>query len=181
MKTLNTPTIYLSVATVADNRCVDSGNVGYNETPNQTEPVENALKLNALARHNVGIKMIETVKPTLDTAGNVGDSANHHASSDAQPITIETHDGSLTVQNDENLLDALLAGGYEVEYQCRSGYCGSCRVTKITGDVTYDETPLAHLNGDEILPCCCRAKSHLKLQVEKRQTDSERQGRLFDD
>lgn len=95
-------------------------------------------------------------------------------------IHIETEDSDFTLQADENLLDALIRTGHDIDYQCRSGYCGSCRTKKISGDVVYDDYPLAHLNDDEILPCYCRATSSLKLAVARRHSDDDRQGELFD-
>lgn len=41
----------------------------------------------------------------------------------------------------ETLLDGLERTGHEVEYQCRSGYCGMCRLTLLDGSVTYAEPP----------------------------------------
>lgn len=104
-----------------------------------------------------------------------------HNSMQAVGITVETHDASFQLQSNESLLDALIRTGHDVDYQCRSGYCGSCRTKKISGEVEYDEYPLAHLNDDEILPCYCRAKSALKLDICRRYEDDERQGELFDE
>lgn len=94
-------------------------------------------------------------------------------------LTIETNNSSFELSGDDNLLDALIASGHPIEYQCRGGYCGSCRVTVIHGDVDYDDFPLAHLNSDEILPCCCRVTEPLKLDV-WRPSDDDNQGELFE-
>ncbi|WP_242554300.1 class I ribonucleotide reductase maintenance protein YfaE [Neisseria meningitidis] len=53
--------------------------------------------------------------------------------------------------------------GHMVEYQCRSGYCGSCRVKILEGSVTYRKPPLAFLGRDEILPCCCYVEGDVRL------------------
>ncbi len=96
-------------------------------------------------------------------------------------VMIETCDASLIVSEDDNLLDVLLASGHEIDYQCRGGYCGSCRVKVSSGSVEYDDFPLAHIGSDEILPCCCRAATEsLKLEVSLRQADCPQQGDLFD-
>ena len=68
-------------------------------------------------------------------------------------------------QSQESLLDALERTGHHVEYQCRSGYCGSCRVELKAGSVDYEKPPLAFLKNDEILPCCCRVLEPLKINV----------------
>ena len=39
---------------------------------------------------------------------------------------ITTHSTRFTLQEGETLLEALERTGHVIEYQCRSGYCGSC-------------------------------------------------------
>lgn len=68
---------------------------------------------------------------------------------------VETRTKRFQLQAGESLLEGLERIGLQVEYQCRSGYCGACRTRLIAGQVRYRFTPLAHLNADEILPCCC--------------------------
>ncbi|MGQ2964883.1 class I ribonucleotide reductase maintenance protein YfaE [Methylophilus sp.] len=68
----------------------------------------------------------------------------------------------------ETLLEGLERTGHEVEYQCRSGYCGGCRVRLLAGEVEYLEQPLAFIGADEILPCCCIPKSDIRIDCELR-------------
>ena len=56
---------------------------------------------------------------------------------------ITTRDKSFVLQAGETLLEALERTGHEVEYQCRSGYCGACRLTLLSGNVSYHKPPLA--------------------------------------
>ena len=63
-----------------------------------------------------------------------------------------------------NLLTALEAHNVCVEFQCREGYCGSCRMRLLKGEVDYAETPLAFIQQGEILPCCCRAKGEIEIE-----------------
>ena len=58
-------------------------------------------------------------------------------------MRITTHDYSFELKEGESLLDALARTGHEVEYQCRAGYCGSCRVKLLSGSVDYADLPLA--------------------------------------
>lgn len=74
----------------------------------------------------------------------------------------------LSIQDNENLLDFLEKKGYAVSYQCRSGYCGACRITKLSGEVSYEKTPLAYIGASEILPCCCQVKTTLVLDIDKK-------------
>jgi len=69
-------------------------------------------------------------------------------------------------QHAHTLLDSLEAQNVEVHYQCREGYCGSCRVQLLEGEVHYNEEPMAWVNDDEILPCCCIPKSDLKIKID---------------
>lgn len=64
-----------------------------------------------------------------------------------------------------NLLTALEAHNVCVEFQCREGYCGSCRMRLLKGEVAYAETPLAFIQQGEILPCCCRAKGEIEIEL----------------
>lgn len=64
-----------------------------------------------------------------------------------------------------NLLESLEAQDVHIPYQCREGYCGSCRTDLVEGKVAYLEEPMAWLNEGEILPCCCVPKSAVKLKL----------------
>ena len=77
-----------------------------------------------------------------------------------------TWDGSFELLDGETLLDGLERQGYDVEYQCRAGYCGSCRTPLLDGEVEYLIEPLAYINPDEVLPCCCRPAPEARVDVE---------------
>lgn len=68
-------------------------------------------------------------------------------------------------QHAHTLLESLEAQGIEPQYQCREGYCGSCRVQLLDGEVYYYEEPMAWVNNNEILTCCCIPKSDLKIKL----------------
>ena len=72
---------------------------------------------------------------------------------------------SLEFNNETSLLDHLEHNHIHHEYQCRSGYCGSCRVKIKKGKVSYAEAPLAFIQPDEILLCCCRVESDIELEL----------------
>ena len=73
---------------------------------------------------------------------------------------------SVSFQHATTLLDSLEAQNVTVHYQCREGYCGSCRVQLLDGEVHYNEEPMAWINDDEILPCCCIPKTDLKIKID---------------
>ncbi|RJY13007.1 2Fe-2S ferredoxin-like protein [Parashewanella spongiae] len=63
------------------------------------------------------------------------------------------------------LLDALEQKEVEIFSECRSGFCGSCKTKMISGSVTYVQEPLAALEEDECLPCCCVPVTDLDLEL----------------
>ncbi|MFH0261607.1 class I ribonucleotide reductase maintenance protein YfaE [Vibrio barjaei] len=71
------------------------------------------------------------------------------------------------------VLETMEQAGLEPEYNCRDGHCGSCRCTLVSGEVEYVGFAMAYTQGNEILPCICRAKTDIELdniahQVKKR-------------
>ena len=64
-----------------------------------------------------------------------------------------------------NLLEALESQKVKVDYQCREGYCGSCQVQLIEGEVEYNLDPIAFVPEGRILPCCCYAKTDLTIEI----------------
>ncbi|KGQ71334.1 (2Fe-2S)-binding protein [Chelonobacter oris] len=79
-------------------------------------------------------------------------------------ITLPQQQCVIEHDNRTSLLETLENNGIFHEYQCRSGYCGSCRVKLRQGKVSYTELPLAFLQQDEILLCCCRVESDLEIE-----------------
>lgn len=69
------------------------------------------------------------------------------------------------LHDEESLLDGLIRTGHHVEYQCREGYCGSCRMRCLSSShqIDYPISPLAVLDADEILPCCCRVQGVISI------------------
>lgn len=72
---------------------------------------------------------------------------------------------SVSFQHAKTLLESLEAQDIPVHYQCREGYCGSCRTQLLSGEVHYTEEPMAWINDDEILPCCCIPKTAIKIKL----------------
>ncbi|QEY26434.1 class I ribonucleotide reductase maintenance protein YfaE [Neisseria zalophi] len=89
---------------------------------------------------------------------------------------ITTRHKTFELQENETLLEGLERTGHEVEYQCRSGYCGSCRVKLLSGKVSYQEFPLAFIGPNEILPCCCTVTEPIEVDSIVRMAEPD----LFD-
>ncbi len=64
-----------------------------------------------------------------------------------------------------SLLENLERNGFYPEYQCRTGFCGSCRIKIQKGKVTYPSSPLAFIQKDEILTCCCKVEEDLEIEL----------------
>lgn len=80
----------------------------------------------------------------------------HHDSDQPQTVSF---------QHANTLLESLEAQDVPVHYQCREGYCGSCRTQLLEGEVHYTEEPMAWINDDEILPCCCIPKTAIRIKL----------------
>lgn len=81
-------------------------------------------------------------------------------------ITLRTSGTQLECEEPhDSLLAALEAHRIVVEYQCREGYCGSCRTRLLNGKVSYATRPLAFIQQDEILPCCCKAQGDIEIEL----------------
>ncbi|SFU41589.1 class I ribonucleotide reductase maintenance protein YfaE [Xenorhabdus koppenhoeferi] len=65
----------------------------------------------------------------------------------------------------EALEEALEQERMQIEYQCRQGYCGSCRVRLVKGKVGYPCKPLAFVNEGEILPCSCHPLTDIEIKL----------------
>lgn len=73
--------------------------------------------------------------------------------------------GSVTASTDKTLLESIERQNIDVHYHCREGFCGACRTKLLRGSVTYTTDPLAFIDDDEILPCCCIPRSPLKIDI----------------
>lgn len=66
-----------------------------------------------------------------------------------------------------SLLFILELNNIIIEYQCRSGYCGICRVKLIKGNVLYSiKQPMAALlTKKDIFPCCCEPNGNITIKI----------------
>ena len=81
-------------------------------------------------------------------------------------VTLRITGTQLLCQDEHpSLLAALESHNVAVEYQCREGYCGSCRTRLVAGQVDWIAEPLAFIQPGEILPCCCRAKGDIEIEM----------------
>ncbi|WP_035386895.1 2Fe-2S iron-sulfur cluster-binding protein [Ferrimonas senticii] len=77
--------------------------------------------------------------------------------------TVTLPDGKQhTHQEGVPLLKLLKENGLYSE--CQQGFCGACRTKVISGTVRYLAEPMARLQHNEILPCCCTPTSKLTVE-----------------
>ncbi len=71
------------------------------------------------------------------------------------------------LHEDESLLDGLLRTGHDVNFQCKEGYCGSCRLKLISQSepVTYPKIPIAMIEENEILSCYCQVQGVIEVDI----------------
>ncbi|SEO81218.1 Cytochrome P450 [Salinihabitans flavidus] len=70
-------------------------------------------------------------------------------------------DLTLTVRNDQTLLDALTAAGVDVPCDCNEGLCGTCEVGVLDGEVDHRDKVLSRAErgaNDRMMACSSRAK-----------------------
>ena len=67
--------------------------------------------------------------------------------------------------SDVVLLDVLEAKGIPTNVHCRDGYCGCCRTKLVSGVVEYIADKIGYTREGEILPCICKAKTDLVLEI----------------
>ncbi|MCL6416787.1 class I ribonucleotide reductase maintenance protein YfaE [Aestuariirhabdus sp. Z084] len=83
---------------------------------------------------------------------------------------VKVMDGfSFMPREGQSLLEALESERIEIDYQCRQGFCGACQVDLLSGDVAYDQEPVAFVPPGRILPCCCRAQSDITIEIPESQ------------
>lgn len=81
-------------------------------------------------------------------------------------IKVVSHQQDCQYSAGDTLLESLESAKINVQYHCREGYCGACRTKLIEGEIEYTTAPLAFVDDDEILPCCCHPTTNLKINIE---------------
>ncbi|RIY34411.1 hypothetical protein CKF54_00700 [Psittacicella hinzii] len=80
-------------------------------------------------------------------------------------ITLVRSGISFTFDNSTSLLQAIEQQAIQPEYGCRTGFCGHCRATVLSGKWHYHELPLAFTRSEQILLCCAVVDSDLDLDL----------------
>ena len=84
----------------------------------------------------------------------------------SEEITISLNGNLFTGNTKDPLLQQVEAAGLNINYSCRSGLCGACRVTLESGDVDQEESPALNQNLKDagmILACCSVPKTDIEV------------------
>lgn len=70
------------------------------------------------------------------------------------------------LNNNKTVLANILEQTDRMEYGCKEGYCGLCRLKfKNKNDFSYFEEPLACISDNEFLPCITKANNTFKINL----------------
>jgi cytochrome P450/ferredoxin-NADP reductase len=83
---------------------------------------------------------------------------------------VELKDSGFTVNvaSNETMLDALLASGVDISFDCCEGLCGSCEVEVTDGDIDHRDMVLTRSERAEnsrMMACCSRSQSGGKIKL----------------
>jgi len=84
---------------------------------------------------------------------------------DKKPKICVNADTWFAYNGEDNLLIALEKQNIDVHFHCREGFCGACRTKLIKGNVNYVIDPLAFIDDDEVLVCCCVPTGDIELKT----------------
>lgn len=71
----------------------------------------------------------------------------------------------IPVRHKENtVLENILLDKNEIRFQCKNGFCGSCRCKLISGEICYQKSKIGNTQPDEILICIAKALDDLVLE-----------------
>lgn len=86
-------------------------------------------------------------------------------------IKVEFRDSGKTVEWDDrfsNILELAQEAGVEIETDCEQGFCGTCKVKLLSGEVDMeadDGLDAADLEQNMILPCVAIPRTDLVLKI----------------
>ncbi len=83
-------------------------------------------------------------------------------------IKFKQQNKEVTYGEDDTVLDVAENADIEIEYSCRAGNCGTCKVLKLEGEVEMDESggiTSDEIAGGYILACTAKPKGRLVVDV----------------
>jgi ferredoxin len=98
-----------------------------------------------------------------------GDAPSANAPSepaDAQ-VTFQASGKTAPLPTEQTVLEAAEGAGVEIDYSCRAGTCGACKVKKLKGEVAMEvDDALDEAEKAEGIVLACQAKSKNDLTID---------------
>ncbi|MEC6796458.1 hybrid-cluster NAD(P)-dependent oxidoreductase [Photobacterium sp. S4TG1] len=83
-----------------------------------------------------------------------------------QALTLNINGYIFSGNNQQTLLEQAETAGLVLDYSCRAGFCGACKVTLTSGQVEQPDVPALlpqERQQGKILACCCVPKTDIKI------------------
>ena len=103
------------------------------------------------------------IKPSSETI-----SPSHQYSGQSSSLTFTKADKSVSCEASETILDVAAKNGLWVASACRMGFCGSCKVQKVSGSVAMTHSGgITDIEIEQglILACCSYAQDDVVLEL----------------
>lgn len=94
--------------------------------------------------------------------------ARQDATTSTQPLEIQFSKSGRTLQwsgKEDNLLEFAEQHGIDIDSGCRSGSCGACATTLVSGTVAYDNPPDHDCGKQQCLMCVGKPRTALVLEA----------------
>ncbi|WP_419206856.1 MOSC N-terminal beta barrel domain-containing protein [Photobacterium leiognathi] len=89
-----------------------------------------------------------------------------HAQQEKKTVELSIDGQVFQGNNQATLLEQAENAGIAMDYSCRAGFCGACKVTLVSGDVEQPDVPALSQQDREqgkVLACCCVPKNDLTI------------------
>ncbi|WP_318495207.1 hybrid-cluster NAD(P)-dependent oxidoreductase [Photobacterium leiognathi] len=89
-----------------------------------------------------------------------------HAQQEKKAVELSIDGQVFQGNNQATLLEQAENAGIAMDYSCRAGFCGACKVTLVSGDVEQPDVPALSQQDREqgkVLACCCVPKNDLTI------------------
>ena len=109
---------------------------------------------------------VESFTPALAVA--TAGTARTDSETSAATVTFSLSNRSVPIPMDRTVLEAAESAGVPIDYQCRSGICGTCRCKLLTGSVTMstrDALSDADVSNGYILACQSHATETITVEA----------------
>ncbi len=118
---------------------------------------------------------MQMVKEALLSQGLPPEQYHQEVFSRSVVVNVEPARVSLTINgktfegdNQSTLLNQAERAGFSLPHSCRAGFCGSCKVRILSGEVSQPETPAlsaAERENHYALACCCVPRGNLRVEI----------------